>query len=256
MKITQVRNATLIVEYGGKRFLVDPLLADEGAYAPFPKCARSHLRWPLVKLPLAIDKLLDVDAILVTHTHADHWDEAATKQVPKDKLIFVQNESDEEILRSQGFTHLRILGHDFEGIKMTKTNCQHGTKMAFADAEKAHFLGTASGIIFQHPNEKTVYLVGDTIWTQEVAENLVKYKPDVVIVNAGNAHVIPEGSIIMGKEDITRVHLVLSKSNIFASHLDAVHHCLDSRATIREYVSAMDLSEIVAIPEDGETVEY
>ncbi|MBO1907540.1 MBL fold metallo-hydrolase [Microvirga sp. 3-52] len=31
MKIRQVRNATLIIEYVGKKFLVDPFLAEKGA---------------------------------------------------------------------------------------------------------------------------------------------------------------------------------------------------------------------------------
>ena len=32
MKLHQIRNATLIVTYGGKRFLVDPYLAEKDAY--------------------------------------------------------------------------------------------------------------------------------------------------------------------------------------------------------------------------------
>ena len=27
MKVTQIRNATLVIEYGGSRFLIDPILA-------------------------------------------------------------------------------------------------------------------------------------------------------------------------------------------------------------------------------------
>lgn len=38
-KITQVRNATLLVEYGGARFLVDPMLSDKGAFPGFPGTA-------------------------------------------------------------------------------------------------------------------------------------------------------------------------------------------------------------------------
>ena len=36
MNITQIRNATIIVQYAGKKFLIDPMLADKGAYPPFP----------------------------------------------------------------------------------------------------------------------------------------------------------------------------------------------------------------------------
>lgn len=37
MNIKQIRNATLIIEYAGKKFLVDPVFADKGTYPPFPK---------------------------------------------------------------------------------------------------------------------------------------------------------------------------------------------------------------------------
>lgn len=36
MKIQQIRNATIIIEYAGKRFLVDPMLGGKGSFAPFP----------------------------------------------------------------------------------------------------------------------------------------------------------------------------------------------------------------------------
>ncbi len=36
MNIQQIRNATIIIEYAGKRFLVDPVLGEKGSFAPFP----------------------------------------------------------------------------------------------------------------------------------------------------------------------------------------------------------------------------
>ncbi|MCY9191071.1 MBL fold metallo-hydrolase, partial [Bacillus mojavensis] len=36
MNIQQIRNATLVVEYAGEKFLIDPMLAEKGAYPPFP----------------------------------------------------------------------------------------------------------------------------------------------------------------------------------------------------------------------------
>ena len=35
MRITEVRNATLRLDFGGVRFLVDPMLAEQGAYPGF-----------------------------------------------------------------------------------------------------------------------------------------------------------------------------------------------------------------------------
>lgn len=166
MKITQVRNATQILEYAGKKFLIDPMLSDKDAWAGFEGTARSEIRNPMVELPLDISSLLDVDAIIVTHTHPDHWDQAAADIVPKDKLIYVQNESDEALLRDQGFTNLVVLTEtsSFEDIQLIKTVCQHGSDEAYANPQLAEILGDASGVVFRHPSEKTLYLVGDSIW--------------------------------------------------------------------------------------------
>lgn len=109
MKITQVRNATQIIEFAGKKFLIDPMLAAKGAWPGFEGTARSNIRNPMVDLPLDISSLLEVDAVIVTHTHPDHWDQAAADLIPEDKLIYVQNESDEAVLRGQSFNNLVIL---------------------------------------------------------------------------------------------------------------------------------------------------
>jgi L-ascorbate metabolism protein UlaG (beta-lactamase superfamily) len=103
MKIKQVRNATLIIEYAGKKFLIDPFLAEKGAYPGFEGTANSHLRNPLVDLTVPLDEILNVDAVIVTHLHPDHWDEAAKALVPKDIPIFAQNEQDAAAIQAVGF---------------------------------------------------------------------------------------------------------------------------------------------------------
>jgi hypothetical protein len=40
MNIKLIRNATIVVEYAGKKILVDPILAEKGAYPPFPNATR------------------------------------------------------------------------------------------------------------------------------------------------------------------------------------------------------------------------
>ena len=84
MKINTIRNATIIVEYAGKKFLIDPMLAEKGAYPPFPNSPRQDQHNPLVSLPTSIEDMINVDAVIVTHLHYDHWDEAEKEALPKD----------------------------------------------------------------------------------------------------------------------------------------------------------------------------
>lgn len=87
MNIKQIRNATLIIEYASKKFLIDPVFADKGTYPPFPNSLRQDENNPLVDLPVTIKELIDVDAVIVTHTHLDHIDDVAKERLPKDIKI-------------------------------------------------------------------------------------------------------------------------------------------------------------------------
>jgi len=249
MNITQIRNATQLITYGGSRFLIDPMLADKDASPGFAGSARAELRNPRTALPLPLATLLDVDAIIVTHTHLDHWDDAAAALIPKSMLIFVQNESDRDLLREQGFSQLKVLGETthFGDITLIKTDGQHGPDEAYANAELAGRLGDACGLVFMHPQEKTLYLAG-------VETALRQYQPDVVVLNAGWAHIIGVGAIIMGSEDLLRTHRIVPQARIIATHMEAVNHCLLTRAELREYVDINQFGELVSIPQDGETV--
>lgn len=256
MKITQIRNATQVIEYAGKKFLIDPFLAPKGMYPGFEGTVNSHLSNPLVELPMAIEKIIDVDAVLLTHTHPDHWDETAVSSIPKDKLIFVQHEGDEKIVRSQGFTNVKIFSDhtDFHGISFTRTVCQHGSEAAFQHEQMAEILGEVTGVIFCHVDEEKLYVVGDTIWINGVEETMKKEQPGVVILNTGWAHVLGFGPIIMGKEDVLKTHQVLPEAKIVATHMGAVNHALVTTQEMRDYAKANMISDFVFVPEDGETV--
>ncbi len=171
----------------------------------------------------------------------------------------MQNNRDAALLRSQGFSNLTVMtdATTFGDIRIAKTHGgQHGTDRAYAVPELAERLGEACGVVLRHPDEKTLYIAGDTVWRDEVAADLQKHQPDVVVLNAGYAHVIGFGPIIMGQEDVLNVHFLLPQANIVASHMEAINHCLLTRSALREYVEANRVSDAVSIPEDGETVIF
>ena len=261
-KVTQVqeiRNATVKVSYADTTFLIDPMFAPKGFYEGFPNTYRSQLRNPLVELPLKVETILqDVDAVIVTHTHLDHWDDQAQQAIPKDLPIFVQNQQDQETLKAQGFKDVRVLTETvFEGVKLRKTGGQHGTDAMYRIPELKMGLGETMGVVFEAPGHETIYLVGDSIWRPEVEQTIQTMKPDVIILNAGNALIDGfKESIIMGKEDVYRATQQAKNAKVVAVHLDAINHMSLTREQLAQYVKNKGIQKQVLIPIDGETLSF
>jgi len=259
VQLQQIRNATVKITYGDTTFLVDPMLAKKGTYPGFEGTYRSNLRNPLVDLPMSEKEVLaGIDAVIVTHTHLDHWDDAAQELLPKDIPLFVQNLADALMIRGQGFTNVRVLSRaEFNGVTLSQVGGQHGTDEMYAVAELATALGEAMGVVFQSPGYDTLYLVGDTIWRDEVDMALEDYGPQIVLINAGYAMMNGfDGSIIMGKEDVLRATQAAPDATIVATHMDAINHMALTREELREYVQEQGIADRVEIPEDGATLNF
>ena len=102
--------------------------------------------------------------------------------------------------------------------------------------------------------EKTLYVAGDTIWYEKVAENLDKFSPDVIILNACGAKLEQFGRLIMNADDVEKVIKYASDSHIILSHMDNVAHSSLSRTALRNHLEKSGLLSNVKIPEDGEII--
>ena len=261
VQVQQIRNATVKIDFSGTTFLVDPMLSAKGEFPGFPGTYRSELRNPLIDLPFSADQVLDsVEAVVVTHTHTDHWDEAAQKRIPKSMPVFVQNEADAKTIRGQGFKDVRVLkgSTTFNGVKLSKTGGQHGSDLWFADPARAEAMGPVMGVVFSAPKAKTVYVAGDTVWRPELDQALKQYKPDVVILNTGSALMtgFEEHPIIMGKQDALHATKAVPNAAIVAVHMDSVNHMSLTRKELRAFVQENKIQDRVMIPEDGESMKF
>ncbi|MCD8826466.1 MBL fold metallo-hydrolase [Staphylococcus gallinarum] len=257
MKITQIRNATIIIEYAGKKILVDPFLAPKDKYPAFPESFGQDRRTPWVELPKKIEEIIDVDAVILTHLHLDHFDEAAIESLDKSIPLFAQNAEEAETVRGYGFTEVDYLKENselFEGIKITKISGTHG----FGDKAVKWFHDydmseVVSGFVLEHEDEQTLYVAGDTVWTDEVAAAIDTFNPNVIVVNAGDAQIDGEISIIMGKEDVYQTHLAAPEATVVTSHLEAVNHATLSRSELKAFLADKGVTDNVLVPEDGQS---
>jgi L-ascorbate metabolism protein UlaG (beta-lactamase superfamily) len=250
--LTLIRHATLLAEYAGQRLLVDPMLGEPGTAPPIPNSPNQR-RNPLVPLPVPASELVsNVDAVLVTHMHADHLDDTAARALPRSLPLACQPE-DAGRLREMGFEDVRPVDGtiDLLGISVTRTAGRHGT------GEIAERLAPVSGFVLRASEEYTLYIAGDTIWCDEVRDALSAHSPGVVVVNAGGARLNEGDPITMTPSDVIAVaEATPAETMVVAVHMDAMNHCVDTRADLRAALRETGLLEDrVLVPDDGAALD-
>lgn len=249
MKIQLLRNACLVISIGGKKILIDPMLAPKSSYPPIQNTSNTLLN-PLTDLPISsadLKKLIaETDAVLLTHLHNDHWDPAARALLAKDIIIYCQP-ADLETICGQGFTNVKAIQDEltWEGIQIIRTGGQHGT------GEIGKRMGAVSGYVIRF-EEDNVYIAGDTIWCNEVKQSIDLFKPANIILNGGAARFVTGDPIIMDTQDIIAVCNYIPSSNIYIIHMEAVNHCTESRELTRKIIAANCFDKQCFVPEDGE----
>ena len=236
MRLTLVRNATVLLDIDGRRIVVDPMLDDMGARPPIDG-TRNQVPNPTTPLPLpAEDVVADLDAVILTHRHRDHLDTRAEELLPRDVPVFCQPDDESALLELNLDARPIDDAIDWSGLRITRTPARHGT------GRIAELLAPVSGFVVGD-----LYLAGDTVWYEGVEETIARHRPRIAVVNAGGAEFEEGGLIVMGIDDVREV--VARVPTVVAVHMEALNHCFLTRAAL-----AAAVPEVV-IPRDGETVE-
>jgi L-ascorbate metabolism protein UlaG (beta-lactamase superfamily) len=146
--IQLIRNATLIIHYGGHKILVDPMLSSKGAFESWAGIAKN----PTVDLKLPMQQITDsIDLVLVSHTHADHFDDAANKVLNK-SIKIINQPADKAFFSAKGYINAETLDHKtkWENIDIERVNGEHGS------GKVLEMMGKTSGFIISATGEPTM----------------------------------------------------------------------------------------------------
>ncbi|UWR22538.1 MBL fold metallo-hydrolase [Sulfitobacter sp. S190] len=268
------RNATAKLTYAGTTFLLDPMLSDKGALPSFAGVAQN----PTVDLPTDVATVIaDIDAVIVSHMHGDHFDGAAAQALDKSLPVLTPRNgapSDKsnpdqltpfiDSLQGHGFTDVTEIGSDtadhitFRGITIRQVFARHGK------GKLGELMGGVNGLILSAEGHPTLYWAGDTILDDkgEVAAILAGTKPDVVIAHSGGPVIealSPDLLLMDAAQTVQFTEHALAanpQARIIAIHMDALDHCFSTRADLQEALQSLDadMRDRVIIPGDGDVV--
>ena len=255
MKIHQIRNATILIEFGDVRLLVDPMLSDKDALTPL-RLFKMRGRNPSVTLPDNAQELINsATHCIITHcqrAHFDHLDGAAIKWLRETQLPVFCTPRDEPFLVAKGINILPLRRDDnkpqrfLNGTVLT-TPCRHGRGFI------GKFMEHGVGYVIKLPKQPSLYLTGDTILTDDVFNTVKQHSPEGIVAPAGGARFDVGTKIIMNADDMITL-AKLSAATIIANHVEAISHCPVSRADIRFAAKAAGFADRIIAPDDGEAV--
>lgn len=273
VKYEFIRNATARLHYAGRVFLLDPMLSTKGAFRPFAGIAPN----PVVDLPTAVDDVVEgIDAVVVSHLHPDHVDDAAVRILSTDLPVYTPNntyapdrahpserQSFQAALQGHGFTDVRLIdcgdgrGSEFSGVAMHQTWARHGRGLV------GELIGEVNGIVFEANGYPTIYWAGDTVYDEvEIGTILGRFRPDVVIAHTGGPvieAVSPEILLMDAVEGLRffeHANQINAGVQMIAVHMEALDHCFSTREHMRDQRDGLNehLASRFHIPADGEAL--
>ncbi|WP_158971952.1 MBL fold metallo-hydrolase [Paraglaciecola sp. L3A3] len=253
MKITQIRNATIVIEVKGACILVDPMLSKKSTL-PKLRYYKSNLRNPLVELPEAFYKLkARIDYALITHCqkgHFDHLDRAGVHWLKKNKITTFCTYHDSTYLNKKGI-HTSVLkekcGSFFDGT-INQIPAKHTSGWL------TPFMEHGVGYYIKLKNEPSLYLMGDTILTDEIRRFIRDNQPDYIVAPTGKAQFDIGAPLLLNETEIVELASI-SKGLIIGNHMEALDHCRISRKGLTAILKDHNLTKQFIIPNDGETVD-
>src|SRR5712691_11340381 len=244
LAITLIGGPTALIEIDGFRLLTDPTFDGPGAYQ-LPHVKLEKLAGPA----LGADKIGEIDAVLLSHDqHSDNLDHAG-----KDFLKQARR-----VLTTEAGAKRR--GHHAEGLApwATAELSKNGKSLTVTATPARHgpagiepLSGDVIGFVLSPKESAPIYITGDTVWYDGVAEVARRFRAGVVLPFAGAARTRGPFHLTMDSNDAIETAHAFPDATIVPLHCEGWAHLTHNRDDLAASLNALGVGSRLQLLEPG-----
>jgi L-ascorbate metabolism protein UlaG (beta-lactamase superfamily) len=244
--ITLIGGPTALIEVGGSRLLTDPTFDGPGEYK-LPHVTLTKTAAPA----LTAEQVGRVDAVLLSHDqHADNFDHAGkifAMQAPR--LVTTIAGAQRLGGRAEGLQpwQSKDLGKaGGVGLRITATPARHGP------AGIEPLSGDVIGFVLTFGDgTPAIYITGDTVWYDGVAEVARRFRPGAVLLFAGSARTRGPFNLTMNTNDAIETAHAFPDATIVPVHCDGWAHFTQDANDLAQSFKALGFASRLQVLERG-----
>jgi L-ascorbate metabolism protein UlaG (beta-lactamase superfamily) len=227
LTITLIGGPTALIEIGGFRLLTDPTFDAPGAYQ-LPHVKLEKLQGPAISAE-AVGK---VDAVLLSHDqHSDNLDHSGKDFLAQAGRVLTTIAGARRLgHHAEGlapWASTELTGKDGRSLTITATPARHGP------AGIEPLSGDVIGFVVTSADSRPIYISGDTVWYDGVAEVARRFRAGVVLPFAGAAQTRGPFHLTMDTNDTIETARAFPDAVIVPLHSDGWAHFRQSGADLR-----------------------
>jgi L-ascorbate metabolism protein UlaG (beta-lactamase superfamily) len=247
LTITLIGGPTALIEFDGFRLLTDPTFDHPGAYK-LPHVTLEKLVGPAISAA----QVGAVDAVLLSHDqHSDNLDNSGRdflRHAPRVLTTIAGAKrlgGDVEGLAPWDSTELT--GKDGHSLTITATPARHGP------AGIEPLSGDVIGFVLSSnaPGSRPIYITGDTVWFDGVAEVARRFPAGVVLPFAGAAQTRGPFHLTMDTNDTIETARAFPDATIVPVHTDGWAHFKQTAGDLRASFDTLGFGARLRILEPG-----
>jgi L-ascorbate metabolism protein UlaG (beta-lactamase superfamily) len=249
-EITHIGGPTALIEIDGFRFLTDPTFDAPGEY---------HLpHVTLIKTSSPARALADigsVDAVLLSHDqHADNLDRSGRDFLSKVPHVLTTVAGAQRLGgNAEGLAPWQVktlTKSDGRSIRITAAPARHGP------AGIEPLSGNVIGFVLSSgdPDTRPLYITGDTVWYDGVAEVARRFKAGVVLLFAGAAQTRGPFHLTMDTNDAIETARAFPDAVVVPVHYEGWAHFTQGAAELQQAFNTLGFGSRLRLLEPGRAI--